>query len=254
MIAGDIMTTVAQLQQASARSILEWAIATWGRRLAITTSFQAEGMAVIDMAVRISPGVRVVTLDTGRLPPETHQMIETVRSHYGVAIEVVSPDAREVEAMVTRHGVNLFYQSVPNRTLCCEIRKVRPLERKLAELDAWVVGLRRGQSATREAISKIEQVNGRFKISPLADWSKEQLEAYLAEHEVPRHPLYAAGYTSIGCGPCTRATTAGEDERAGRWWWETDADKECGLHFTPDGKVERTVDVLLRELLESARA
>jgi phosphoadenosine phosphosulfate reductase len=206
-------------------------------------------MVVVDIAAKISSGIRVVTLDTGRLPDETYQMIETVRSHYGIQVETVSPGAGEVDAMVTRFGPNLFYESVPYRSLCCHFRKVRPLERKLQEFRAWAVGLRRSQSETRESLAKVDEAGGRVKLSPLADWTPEQVENYLRDNGVPRHPLYAKGYTSIGCGPCTRATQAGEDERAGRWWWEQDANKECGIHFSPDGKAERTVDVLVRDIL-----
>ena len=211
-------------------------------------------MVVLDMAAKISPHIRVITLDTGRLPEDTYEMMEMVRSRYGIAVETVSPAEREVEAMVTRHGPNLFYESVPCRALCCHIRKVRPLEEKLKEFRAWAVGLRRSQSETREALAKVEEAGGRVKLSPLADWTKEQVEEYTRAHGVPRHPLYAKGYTSIGCGPCTRRTEAGESERAGRWWWEQDASKECGIHFTPAGKAERTVDVLIREILSDSRS
>jgi phosphoadenylyl-sulfate reductase (thioredoxin) len=169
-------------------------------------------------------------------------------------VEVVSPDAGELESMVTRHGPNLFYESVALRSLCCHFRKVRPLERKLKEFDAWVVGLRRSQSDSRSALQKIENIDGRLKISPLADWSAEQVKAYIARHDVPEHPLYLKGYTSIGCEPCTRSVTAEESERAGRWWWEDAGNKECGLHFTPDGRVERTVDALVRDILTSKHA
>lgn len=236
----------------NAVDLLREAINTYGRRMAITTSFQSEGMVVVDMAARISPDVRVITLDTGRLPAETHAMIQTVRDRYGIAVEAVVPDERELEVMVSRFGTELFRDSVAKRRLCCEIRKVRPLDRSLAALDAYVVGLRRGQAATRENVQHIEHVKGKAKISPLADWSREDVERYIAEHDVPRHPLYAMGYTSIGCAPCTRATIAGEDERAGRWWWEQDAAKECGLHFAADGSLRREVDVLLEEVLASA--
>jgi len=120
---------------------------------------------------------------------------------------------------------------VAYRSLCCHIRKVRPLERKLAEVRAYAVGLRRGQSEMRQSLRKIsEEQHGRLKISPLADWTKQQVVEYISAHDVPRHALYAAGYTSIGCDPCTRATSPGEDERAGRWWWEQEEQKECGLH------------------------
>ena len=234
--------------------MLEWALARFGRRLAIATSFQAEGMVILDMAARLSPDIRVFTLDTGRLPAETYRMIDTVRERYGIQVEVVLPDAGEIESMVSRHGLDLFYREVPLRMLCCHMRKVRPLERKLAELDAWVTGLRREQSETRAEVEKVQTVDGRVKISPLADWSREQVQEYIRAHDVPMHPLYAAGYTSIGCAPCTRAVTSGERERAGRWWWELDAQEECGIHFTADGKAERAVDVLVSEVLRAANA
>ena len=245
---------IARLEQTDATEILGWAIAKFGKSLAIVTALQAEGMVILDMAWRISPDVRVFTLDTGRLPGETYQMIEMVRNRYGVVVETAMPEAAEVEAMVALHGPNLFYREAPLRNLCCEIRKVRPLERKLKELDAWVTGLRRGQNNSRADVRKIESIGGKFKLSPLADWSAEQVESYIRKHDVPRHPLYQAGYRSIGCAPCTRAVQPGEDDRAGRWWWEQDAAKECGIHFTPEGKAGRKLDVLLSEVLEARRA
>jgi phosphoadenosine phosphosulfate reductase len=243
----------ARLENAPAPEILSWAIATYGERFAISTSFQSEGMVLIDMASRISAGVRVLTLDTGRLPEETYAMIETVRARYGITVETVAPERGELEAMIKQHGPNLFYGSVPQRTLCCQIRKVRPLANKLKELRAYAVGLRRDQTQARGAQPKL--MDGEpVKLSPLADWSAEQVSAYTREHDVPRHPLYAQGYRSIGCAPCTRATAAGEDERAGRWWWEDGTQKECGLHYSPEGKAERTIDVLLRQVLEAVHA
>jgi thioredoxin-dependent adenylylsulfate APS reductase len=220
----------------------------------VVTSFQYEGMVIVDMAARKSKDVRVVTLDTGRLPAETYDMIEAVRARYGVRIELVSPEASEIETMVAAHGPNLFYESLALRTACCHFRKVRPLNRKLEKFDAWLTGLRRSQSDTRGSLGTLATENGRLKISPLAHWSREDVEAYTREHDVPRHPLYANGYTSIGCAPCSRPTEPGEDERAGRWWWETGAAKECGLHFSPDGRAMRTVDVLIHEILENSNA
>ena len=169
-------------------------------------------------------------------------------------VEMVYPDAAELESMVSRHGPNLFYRETALRMLCCNIRKVRPLDRKLREFKAWAVGLRRGQSDSRAEVRKVDLDATPVKISPLADWTAEQVDEYFRLHEVPRHPLYAKGYTSIGCDPCTRAVEAGEGERAGRWWWEQDAGKECGIHFTADGRVQRTVDVLLEQVLGSRRA
>lgn len=241
-------------ESASAEEIVNWAVDTFGSRLAVVTSFQYEGMVIVDMAARRSKNIRVFTIDTGRLPAETFDMMEMVRSRYGIAIEPLLPAADEVSKLVGRHGPNLFYESLAQRTACCHFRKVRPLERKLAAFDAWLTGLRRSQTATRESLTKISEEQGRLKISPLAEWSREQVETYTRDHDVPRHPLYAKGYTSIGCAPCSRATEAGEDERAGRWWWETGSAKECGLHFTPEGKAMRTVDVLIREILETSNA
>jgi phosphoadenylyl-sulfate reductase (thioredoxin) len=156
--------------------------------------------------------------------------------------------------MVAKHGPNLFYESVAHRSACCHFRKVRPLNRKLAGFDAWLTGLRRTQSDTRGSLSKIAEEQGRWKISPLADWTRDDVAEYTRANDVPVHPLYGKGYTSIGCGPCSRATEAGEDERAGRWWWESGAAKECGLHFTPDGRALRAVDVLIGDILQTSTA
>jgi phosphoadenosine phosphosulfate reductase len=248
------LADLAQFESISAEGLLRWAMSNFGDTFAISTSFQLEGMVLIDMASRISSSLRVITLDTGRLPEETYAMIERVRSRYGVRIEVVLPDAGEVQAMVNRHGPNLFYDEAPLRLLCCRIRKVRPLERKLREFRAWAVGLRRSHSNARAGVPKVEAVNGSYKLSPLVDWSKEQVEDYTRRHDVPRHPLYALGYTSIGCTPCTRATLPGEDDRAGRWWWEDNSPKECGIHFSADDRVRRGMDVLLEEVLETSCA
>ena len=234
------MENFTQFEAATASDILTWAIDTYGDAFAIATSFQKEGMVILDMALRISPKVRVFTLDTGRLPEETYRMIEILRQRYGVHIETVFPDRADIEQLVEIHGPNLFYESVPGRQRCCEVRKVRPMERKLATLRAWATGLRRGQAETRAGIAKVEQgPDGRIKICPVADWTVAQIEEYIERHGVPVHPLYARGYTSIGCAPCTRAIEPGEDERAGRWWWESDAKKECGIHFSPNGTVTR---------------
>jgi thioredoxin-dependent adenylylsulfate APS reductase len=254
---GDLGIAVSShehLEHSQPQQILRWAIETFGDRLAFVTSFQNTGMVILDMAARISSSIRVITLDTGRLPEETHKMVDIVRERYGFQVETVFPDAAEVEAMVRLYGQNLFYRSTALRELCCEVRKVRPLERKLQEFAAWVTGLRRSQGGARAGLNKVEEVNGRLKISPLADWTRDQVEAYLREHNVPQHPLYALGYTSIGCAPCTRPVADGEPERAGRWWWEQDAAKECGIHFSPAGKVRRELDITLETLLRGANA
>ena len=212
---------------------------TYSQDFAIACSFQKEDLVIVDLAARIAgPKVRIFTLDTGRLHEETYQVMDEVRLRYGIAVESVFPDREEVERMVSAHGPNLFYLNQESRHLCCDTRKTRPLARKLAGLRAWATGLRREQSATRSHIPKIEEVNGVIKLSPLADWTAAHVEEYTREHALLVHPLYARGFASIGCAPCTRAIQPGEDERAGRWWWEQ-SNKECGIHFASDGTVRR---------------
>lgn len=229
--------------------MIGWAQETYGSAFAVVTAFQPEGMILVDMAMRHDPKTRIVTVDTGRLPQETHDMIDTVRLRYGVTIEVLAPDAGEVARMVRRHGVNLFRADPALRKLCCQVRKVRPLDVCLAGLEVWATGLRREQSAERASVERVDDRGGRLKLNPLADWTRADVDAYLAAHDVPRHPLLAKGYATVGCAPCSRAVEPGEDERAGRWWWERDGGKECGIHVAPDGKMRRTLDVLLEEIL-----
>jgi phosphoadenosine phosphosulfate reductase len=219
-------------------TVLRWAYDTFPR-VAIVASFQAESSVIIDMASKINRSVRVVTLDTGRLPQQTYDMIDRVRDRYAIEVQVVAPDAAEIGELVGRHGVNLFYESPALRRLCCEVRKSRPLARALTGYDAWVTGLRRQQAETRSQTAVVApdlEHEGLTKIAPLATWSRDQVWGYIREHALPYHALYDAGYTSIGCAPCTRATSANEDERAGRWWWEQGENKECGLHWTPDNR------------------
>lgn len=233
------MTRFQNLETASPSEILAWAFEKYGESFAIATSFQKEGMVILDLASQITPRPRVFTLDTCRLPAETHQMIETVRERYGIDTEIVLPDAADVREMVSVGGENLFYRSVESRRLCCDVRKVRPLERKLSTLQAWATGIRRDQSETRARTPKVDWFATPVKINPLANWTAAQVEEYTRANGVPVHRLYARGYTSIGCAPCTRAVEPGEDLRAGRWWWEQDAGKECGIHFDPVRKVRR---------------
>lgn len=230
------------------------AVQEFGSSLAVLTSFQREGVIVLDLVLAEAPKLPVLTIDTGRIPQATEEMIRTIESRYGIRVERISPDPDEVDAMVALHGRDLFHDSVAHRTLCCRIRKVRPLARRFERVGAYFTGLRRSQNEMRANIEVLDRSGSPVKISPLAEWSAADIRAYTAERNLPEHPLYAAGYQSIGCDPCTRATPAGGDERAGRWWWEQDAEKECGLHFTPDGRAERTVDVLLRDVLQNAKA
>ncbi len=241
-----------ELDDREPEEVVAWGLETFGDRVAVVTALQAEGMVVLDMAARLRPDVRVVTVDTGRLPQATYAFMDEVRARYPEArFEVLFPDHREVEALVRRHGVELFRQSVPLRLLCCHVRKVRPLLRALRRLDAWFTGLRREQWASRAAIKKVEldhDHEGIVKLNPLADWTREEVWEYLRREGVPLHPLYERGYTSIGCEPCTRPIEPGEDDRAGRWWWEVGAPKECGIHCPIEtGGFEHEAEAILRE-------
>ena len=215
------------------QEILEWALDRFHPRMAISEGGGAEGMAILDMAVGIRPDVRVFTIDTGRLPQETYDLMERVRQRYGIEIEVLFPERTAIERLTKRHGPNLMYQAVDLRLLCCQIRKVQPLVRFLGDLDAWVTGLRREQWASRAEVRKIEldhDHGGIVKVNPIADWTKDEVWDYIRANDVPYHALFDQGYTSIGCAPCTRPVEPGEQDRSGRWWWETDAPKECGIH------------------------
>jgi phosphoadenosine phosphosulfate reductase len=234
------------------QEVIRWALETFPSwRIAVCTALQIDGMAILDMAWRINPDVRVFTVDTGRMPAETHELIDRVRDRYGIDVEVYFPETREVERLVRRHGANGFYKTVPLRLTCCNIRKVRPLVRVLRDLDAWITGLRRDQWATRSNIRKIEldhDHGGLVKVNPLADWTEEEVWEYVRANDVPCHRLYDQGYQSIGCTPCTRPVAPGQDARAGRWWWETDAPKECGMHCAIEtGGFEHELEVILNE-------
>ena len=238
----------------SARNTVNAAIAEFGHSLAVVTSFQREGVIILDLVMAAAPRTPVITLDTGRLPRETSEIIRILEGRYGIAVERIEPDPAEASAMVGAHGWDLFRDGVPQRMLCCNVRKVRPLARRMAGTAAYLTGLRRSQNTERADVEIFDRIATPVRISPLAAWTPEDVARYTLDYNLPEHPLYAKGYTSIGCEPCTRAVESGEDERAGRWWWETDAAKECGLHFSPDGRAERTVDVLMRDVLQKAGA
>jgi phosphoadenosine phosphosulfate reductase len=233
-------------------AVLEWAIDMFSARLGISTAFQIDGVVLIDMAYRLDAEIRVFSVDTGRLPPETHELIARLRDRYpGLNLELVEPDEKHVRRMVGMKGLDLFRESVENRLLCCNIRKVQPLNKHLATFDAWVTGLRRDQWATRTNIRKVEIDHDHgaiVKLNPLAEWTKDEVWDYVREQEVPYHPLYDRGYTSIGCAPCTRAIRPGEADRDGRWWWETNAPKECGIHCSIEtGGFEHELHAILGE-------
>ena len=228
----DVVRAAAEVEPRSAEETIAWAMGSFAPRIALAWS-GAEDVALVDLLLRAHPTARVFLLDTGRLDPETCQLVDRVRARYGCTIEVMFPDAAAVQAMVRANGMNLFYESVEQRKQCCGVRKVEPLGRILAGLDAWMTGLRRDQSPTRSSIAKLErdEANGGIvKLNPIADWTSDQVWDYIKVHNVPYNPLHDRGYRSIGCAPCTRATRSGESVRAGRWWWEDRENKECGLH------------------------
>ncbi len=232
-----------EMESKSAMEVLKWAIDAYAPKIALASSFGAEDVVIIHMMVKINKEkTRVFTLDTGRLNQETYDVMDAIRKKYDIQIEVYFPEQREIEEMVKIKGLNLMYESVENRKLCCEIRKVHPLNRALSNLDGWITGLRREQAITRANINKLEidSSHGRIvKINPLADWTNEMIWDYIHKNNVPYNKLHDIGYPSIGCEPCTRAIHSGEDPRAGRWWWENATQKECGLHWDPTKKYQK---------------
>ena len=207
-------------------------------RVAFASSLGAEDMVVTDAIFAADLPIAIFTLDTGRLPRETLDLLESMRSRYSREVEIFRPDEDEVARYVSAHGANAFYESVELRKSCCHIRKVEPLARALANRDAWVTGLRRAQAVTRTdlPLREFDATHCLVKFNPLADWSEEEVWAYIRDREVPYNALHDRGYPSIGCDPCTRAIRPGEDVRAGRWWWESKDSKECGIHVSPLAK------------------
>jgi len=203
---------------------------------ALASSFGAEDMVLLDLIARDGLGISIFTLDTGRLPDATHDLIARVRKQYGLEIGVFTPWPESIDAYVAEHGIDGFYDGVAQRKACCAVRKLEPLGRALAGKRAWVTGLRREQADSRAQVAELERDEPHhvWKYNPLVDWSESDVWQYLRENRVPYNALHDRGYPSIGCEPCTRAVKPGEHPRAGRWWWEQDgANKECGLHVIP---------------------
>lgn len=223
----------ARLEGLPAQEVLSWGLKTFGNRLVIASSFSLEDIVLIDLAVALDPDVRVFTLDTGRLHEETYATMDAVRRRFGIELEVMFPEQQAVQDLLTAKGPHSFYESVDNRKECCSVRKVEPLRRVLSTADAWVTGMRRQQSVTRTDLRPLEldMLNGGMvKLNPLVDWTAADVRAHIDKNDLPYNELFDRGFASIGCAPCTRAVKPGEDERAGRWWWERPDDKECGLH------------------------
>lgn len=208
---------------------------------ALASSLGAEDMVLTDLICKFAPGIEIFTLDTGRLPEETYALMQTMQRHYGRNIRTYSPQAEVIEEFVRNHGPNAFYESVEHRKTCCHIRKVEPLQRALAGKRAWLSGIRREQSMTRTdaPLHEWDSVHTMQKFNPLIEWHEQDVWNYLRKFDVPYNALHDKGYPSIGCAPCTRAISVGEDIRAGRWWWENEDEqgKECGLHRKTTGEV-----------------
>ena len=253
-----------RFRDAPAEEVVGFFLEAYKGRIALSSSLSIEDQTLTDMMVRPTPnpsqgegssdtsaadsayrsnqsplpsggaggGFRIFTLDTGRLFPETYQLIDKTNLTYGIQLEVFFPDYREVQRMVREEGINLFYNSIESRHRCCQIRKLEPLSRAFQGLDAWICGLRREQSVTRQDMQVVEwdEMHGLIKVNPLISWTEQQVWDYIRQHHVPYNKLHDKGYPSIGCEPCTRAIQPGEDVRAGRWWWESPDHRECGLH------------------------
>ncbi|MBO0711832.1 MAG: phosphoadenylyl-sulfate reductase [Acetobacteraceae bacterium] len=210
-------------------------------RLVLTTSFGIEDQLLTHTATTTGVDIDIVTLDTGRLFPETYDVWAETERRYGIRIRAFTPDPRALEPLVARIGINGFRDSVENRHACCHVRKVDPLGRALAGADGWVSGLRASQSSTRSEVQFLTRDSERdvLRIHPLFDWTRARVVAALRAHAIPYNRLEDVGMLSIGCQPCTRAVRPGENERAGRWWWEQESARECGLHVGPDGRLVR---------------
>ena len=213
-------------------TLLKFGFKNFNSNIALASSFGLEDVVLIDIMTKINPKSRVFTLDTGRLNPETYDVMEKIREKYNIKIEIYFPNTNSVEKMVSDNGINLFYESVENRQTCCGIRKIEPLNRALNSLDAWITGIRMDQTSNRKDMKRIEidtLHNNMIKINPLLDWNLDMVWKYIKDNQIPYNKLHDKGFPSIGCAPCTRPIEIGEDPRAGRWWWEGSS-KECGLH------------------------
>jgi len=221
-----------ELKEKSAVGVLGFFLQHFGEKIVLSTSLGLEDQVLTEMVMRQKKDVDVFTLDTGRLFPETYDLIARTNKHFKIRMKTYFPEAAKVEEMVASHGINLFYDSVENRKMCCGIRKVAQLPRAFEGMEAWICGLRKDQSVSRFFNSLVEwdANNGLVKINPLINWSEKEVWSYIKDHGIPYNLLHDRGFPSIGCEPCTRAIEPGEDVRSGRWWWENELHKECGLH------------------------
>ncbi len=236
---------LAFLEQASPQEMLHWAWERHRERAAIFTGLQNTGCVMIDMAHRVARELRVIVIDTLRLPSETYELLDALHDRYGVTIERFEPDPGRLEDMIRQHGEYLFFDGRAEQELCCRVRKVEPNQRALETVDVWITGLRRDQSSVRASTPRAANYGAlgapqtKVKLCPLADWTDEQVWDYIRRHDVPYNRLYDKGYKSIGCEICSTPALAGEDARAGRWRWmnqlEEQHHKECGIHTRGSG-------------------
>lgn len=220
------------VQNKTPQEVIKLFLEKYNDKIAFSSSLGAEDQVITDMISKIDKSVKIFTLDTGRLFPETFDLIDRTSKRYAMPIQVYFPEAKQVEEMVKEKGVNLFFESIENRKLCCHIRKIEALKRAFKGLDVWICGLRRDQSVTRTNVEMVEwdEANGLIKLNPIVDWTENEVWEYIKTNKVPYNRLHDKGFPSVGCQPCTRAIEEGEDLRAGRWWWENPETKECGLH------------------------
>ena len=226
--------------------LISEALSFFQDKLILASSLGAEDQVLTHMLVTAlaksdySGKARIFILDTGRLHSETYEVMAETAQKYHIEYDVYFPKTEAIEKMVRSKGINLFYESIENRRECCSIRKVEPLNRALSTADAWITGIRKEQSPTRESFQSVEwdDAHQMIKLNPLLNWTEEMVWDYIKTHDLPYNKLHDQGYPSIGCAPCTRAVKPGEDARSGRWWWESKDTKECGLHVV-DGKLQR---------------
>ena len=219
-------------KSSSAEELLKDFLVEYKGEIALSSSLGLEDQVLTHMVCEIDKDAKIFTLDTGRLFPETYDLIQRTNNKYGIKLQVYFPEAAKVEKMVNEKGINLFYESIENRKECCGVRKMAPLKRAFKGLQVWICGLRKEQSVTRKDMQPIEwdAANGLIKLNPLIEWTETKVWNYIKTNKIPYNPLHDKGFPSIGCQPCTRAVMPGEDIRAGRWWWENPDTKECGLH------------------------
>lgn len=221
-----------ELANKTPHEVIAYFLEAYKGKIALSSSLSLEDQVLTDLVVKADKSARIFTLDTGRLFPETYSLIDKTNMHYGIQLEVFFPKSEAVQEMVKQEGINLFYKGIDERKRCCQVRKLEPLKRAFQGLDVWICGLRREQSVTRQDMQLVEwdEGNGLIKVNPLINFTEQQVWDYINENHVPFNKLHKQGFPSIGCQPCTRAIQAGEDIRAGRWWWENPEHKECGLH------------------------